>query len=125
MINKHKFKDYFFDLKTDIFKVIIMTSKTCPNCIITKPLSDFYKAGDYYQSLCKPCHNSSRKLYDRNYKKKTKKVTGFKKLSEEKQSKIIEQFTIGMSAKDIAYENNLNYNTLLYWKRTNQIISKD
>jgi hypothetical protein len=38
------------------------THKHCKNCDETKSLDNFYKAGAYYQCLCKPCHNGRRYL---------------------------------------------------------------
>jgi hypothetical protein len=36
------------------------THKYCKECDSLKEITDFYRAGAYYQCLCKPCHNGKR-----------------------------------------------------------------
>ena len=96
------------------------STKLCTGCSLTKSHDDFYRAGEYLQKLCKPCHNKSRKNYHQK-KKYVKKPTGFQKL--EKKTRTIIKNSIGkVPLKDIAKENNVSYSTLCYWNRTGKIV---
>lgn len=46
--------------------------KTCKNCKIEKNLSEFYKAGKYLQSYCKPCLKAMNLEWARNNPDKVK-----------------------------------------------------
>lgn len=101
--------------------------KLCVKCNKVKPLEGgYYKAGKSWQKLCKICHNERRVEYktSRNY---IMKPTGFKKLPEELQKKIIYDVYVRVNYKDICrkyekeYNNVLKHQTLLRWARLNQI----
>jgi hypothetical protein len=104
--------------------------KKCPGCETVKELKGgYYKAGvKAYQSLCKCCHNKTRK----NYKKNTyhKKGSGFKRLPEDLQNKIRHDVHIKIHCTNIykRYKEEypkLKYQTFLRWKRTGQILPPD
>ena len=40
-----------------------MTTKTCIECHVEKPVSDFYPSGKYLNSRCKPCCNEISRRY--------------------------------------------------------------
>ena len=46
--------------------------KTCKTCKIEKPFGEFYKAGKYYQSYCKPCLKTMNLEWARNNPEKVK-----------------------------------------------------
>ena len=99
-------------------------SKTCKACNSSKPLDDFYNAGVNKQTLCKPCHNKTRKHYKNNY---IKKCTKFQALPEYVQKIIIDDLKDGKTLAKITKEINLlsevsiNYQTLGRWKRSGLI----
>lgn len=43
-----------------------METKKCKCCLEIKPLSDFYKSGNTFQSYCKTCNINSHKSYNDN-----------------------------------------------------------
>ena len=94
--------------------------KLCVGCNTRYELTEFYRAGRYYQKLCKPCHNVNRKKYSITnfYQKKT---TGFKKLSKDKQDIIIKSLADKIPIKHIARDNGVPYITLRMWKLDGQI----
>ena len=101
-------------------------SKTCKTCFKDKQFTDFYKAGNKYQSACKPCHNAKRAQY-KNNKKYTRRATGFSKLTPETQAGIIKDISNKVSLPTIAnnYKDEPNfpsYQTLNVWKKNGQII---
>ena len=101
-------------------------SKTCLKCGVSKELkTDFYKAGKFWQSLCKVCHNKIRLKY-KNNSNYIKRPKGFTKLSEETQKNIINDIATcskdaRINYKQIARKNNINYSTLILWKRAGTI----
>ena len=46
--------------------------KTCNRCLKKKPLLEFNKAGNYYQSKCKPCQYIYKKEWQANNPKKNR-----------------------------------------------------
>jgi len=48
------------------------THKPCPNCGL-KPLSEFYKQKNGYQSLCKPCSLEASSKFDKEHIEATRK----------------------------------------------------
>lgn len=82
----------------------------------------FYKAGKYYQSTCKKCHNR-RERPNRYQRVKT----GFNLLNKETQYGVIEDILNGkLNSKQISNKYDIKYTTYLYWKRKGYIsIQKD
>jgi len=100
-----------------------MISKLCPGCNTHKHLeTEFYRAGPYYQKLCKMCHNANRLNYANNTQYQ-KKPTGFKKLPQEKQDAIINGLKEKKPIKHIARENEIPYITFRSWVKKNLIPS--
>lgn len=97
--------------------------KKCPGCKIIKSVSQYYKAGNTIQSLCKPCHNKSRTKYKQNKKKYTKKNTGFSKLDPAIQDDILYMLEIQEKLIDICEKHNIKYKTFLSWRYKNTIPS--
>ena len=96
-------------------------SKHCPECNTHKHLeTEFYRAGQYYQKLCKICHNANRLNYSNNTRYE-KRITGFKKLPQHKQDAITTAFNEKKPLKHIARENDISYMTLRSWVKKNQI----
>ena len=105
--------------------------KLCSKCQQVKPLATgYYKAGNSWQKLCKPCHNERRNEYDNptNYKPTP---TGFMKLPEELRNKIIYDIYVRVNFKDIQkkymkeYPKMASYITLLKWNKAGQIPKYD
>lgn len=100
--------------------------KYCSKCEKVKELEGgYYKAGKSWQKLCKICHNESRIEYASN-KVYIPKATGFLKLPEELQKKIIYDIYIRINFKDIYHKYKEDYpkikhQTLLKWNREKQI----
>ena len=64
----------------------IKKCKKCKTCEEVKDISDFYRAGEYWQSTCKQCQNSARiKSLKKNY---VLKSSGFYRLPEAKRHEI-------------------------------------
>ena len=91
-------------------------TKHCCKCETTKSLTDFYKAGNAYQSLCKPCHNKSRM---NTYKIRP---TGFNKLPLDVRQNIIADLANGIKLSAIAIKYNIKYFNLSNWRRKNNLI---
>ena len=101
---------------TEIIVVEKESNKYCRECKCSKPFSDYYKAGNTYQVLCKKCHNKSRrkwkiKKYPSKRVKGNKKPIGFFKLSQDVQDSIIQDIS----------ENNIKYATFMLWRRKGKI----
>ena len=107
-------------------KEVEKSVKLCVKCQKVKPLEGgYYKAGKSWQKYCKICHNERRVEYG-STKIYKPKPTGFKKLPEELQKKIIYDVYVRVNFKDIwrKYKNDypqLKHQTLLRWNRLNQI----
>jgi len=101
--------------------------KLCCVCGKVKPLEGgYYKAGKSYQKRCKICHNEKRLEYPITRKAYIPKKTGFKKLPEELQRKIIYDVYVRLNFKDITNKYKTEYpqlkhQTLLRWNRLGQI----
>ncbi len=93
--------------------------KLCTACNNFQPIENFYKAGNYHQKRCKPCHNALRKTYGGYH---VKKNTGFKKLSPETQQAVLNDITNKLSCRKIAAKHGIKYQSLLYWKRKGLIV---
>ena len=96
-----------------------MTTKTCKECNLVLPIENFYHAGKWYQSKCKPCHNMARNLYKRSPSKvkKPRKPTGFNKLPFDKRVNIIKDIQSGLNYSQVANRNSIKYVTLRVWKK--------
>lgn len=100
--------------------------KLCVKCQKVKTLEGgYYKAGKSWQKYCKICHNERRVEYG-STKTYTPKPTGFKKLPEELQKKIIYDVYVRVNFKDIytKYKGDypqVKHQTLLRWNRLGQI----
>lgn len=95
-------------------------NKFCSGCNKTLTLTNYYKAGVYYQSLCKPCHNASRKNYKTTKKPKKepiKKKVDFLKYPIEKQEAIIKMINENARCIDICDTHKINYQTFKKWRR--------
>jgi hypothetical protein len=81
--------------------------KLCPVCDTVKPLTEYYKAGNYLQTLCKVCHNIKRCAHHSNNYIKTNKPKGFLALPTEEQQKIMDMLSRGLTRAAIAnaYKN--------------------
>lgn len=95
--------------------------KKCSGCQIIKPTDDYYKSTKYLQTLCRICHNQSRKKYKINRPKYIKKLTGFNALSQETQDDIFYMIAIKYKITEICKKYKLNYKTYLGWRRNNSI----
>jgi len=101
--------------------------KTCKECKQELPRdANFYKAGKYWQSRCKPCHNKSRKSYKRwvNPNPPPKKPRAFQALSFETRCSVIKKINDGVDLKDISRDHDIKYETLKRWKRDDKLIIK-
>ena len=105
--------------------------KLCPNCEMVKPVSDFYKCGDYYQKRCKGCHNNYRKEFPQKPSAQRKKRTNestrekqFTDLSEELQNKI-KELAKTQYIKTIAKEVGITATYLYKWQRQGCFVKKD
>lgn len=97
-----------------------MSEKSCPDCNQTKSIEEFYKAGAYYQTRCKLCHNQKRtNLY---FEKKTPRVNAFQKQPEEIKSVIIERLTNGDKLKKICNDLGLNYDKFAYYRKAKLLV---
>lgn len=96
--------------------------KYCEGCDKVKSLyKDFYRGGkNSFQKYCKPCHIENRKKYKKSNSYK-KRPTGFKKLQDETRKNILNDIRVRINYKKIALKYNLNYLTLLRWKREGQL----
>jgi hypothetical protein len=96
--------------------------KLCTKCDKVKSLAGgFYKAGTSWQKYCIPCHNSQRYNYAPSNKPYIKVLKGFAKLDEDIRNKIIFDISVRINYKDISKKYNINYQTLLSWKRNKTI----
>ena len=101
--------------------------KYCGMCETVKPLEiSYYKAGKSWQKYCKLCHNKKRREYTKSRTPYVSKKTGFSKLPEKLQKKIIYDIYIKINFKDIynKYKDEypqLKYQTLLYFNKHKQI----
>lgn len=95
--------------------------KLCKVCNETKQTNNFYIAyrnNDkiVYTSLCKPCHNAKKTIYNRA-KPKIVKPNGFMKLDEIKRNQILEDIKNKIKFMEIAKKQNIKYSLILTWKR--------
>ena len=100
--------------------------KLCVKCEKVKPLQGgFYRAGTSWQKYCKICHNERRATYPKSIRTYTPKPTGFKRLPDELQKKIIYDVYVKINYKNITrkYEKeyNIKHQTLLKWAKSGQI----
>ena len=91
--------------------------KDCVKCNQNLPLTEFYayktKAGPMPCGECRKCHNAN--VY-------VKKGTGFSRLSNDQQERIINSIKNRRNKlKDIADEEGIPYANLCYWLRKNLI----
>lgn len=94
-------------------------TKKCKDCQEVKPLdTDFYKAGPSWQSRCKRCHNKNRVNYKNNagYVRRP-----YKFKNEDFIKKIKELRKQNKKWKIIAQEVNIPYQSLIQFKRLNNI----
>ena len=97
--------------------------KHCPQCDMVKPVTDFYKCGEYYQKRCKGCHNAYRKQFPQKPVTQRKKRVNehsrekrFTDLSEEMQNKINELIKTKY-IKNIAKETGVSATYLYKWQK--------
>jgi hypothetical protein len=97
--------------------------KICSGCNISKPLNTgYYKAGLYYQKLCKNCHCRSGSLsYAQKVEHIPKKLKGFSKLPIDIQKKILVDIHNKTKYKTISDRYNIGYSSLMGWKRKQTI----
>jgi len=99
------------------------THKYCKDCKEVLPIDDFYKAGKYRQSRCKPCYNKhthgnlkrARAIYKLKNPPK-KKLNGFQKLSDDQKAELL-KYLGTMPMVNVANMVGLNKYTLLRWKK--------
>jgi hypothetical protein len=97
-------------------------SKLCTNCNITKSLTEYYKAGLYYQKHCKLCFNiKSTTRYSNNKRVTPPKLKGFAKLHPVTQNQIIYAVHRGDTIKSISVFQEIKYTTLMSWKKNGKI----
>lgn len=93
--------------------------KYCVSCQQVKNREqDFYKAGSYVQTRCKPCHNQYRKAvvsYTTNRKQRPPSKT-FDSLSNEKQQDILTDLKT-MRLLPVSKKNNVSYALMRQWKK--------
>ena len=97
--------------------------KHCITCGQSKPLTEsFYRAGRFFQTNCKPCHNQLRKKWKltSTYVKRPKKPHGFLALPIETQALIKHELEELIPLTHIAKHHNINYTTFIHWKKTGQ-----
>jgi hypothetical protein len=97
-----------------------MTTKICKTCNLDKPISDYYIAyknndNNIYTSLCKPCHNNKKTIYNQS-KPKILKPNSFMKLEESKRNAILEDVKNKLKYKEIARKHDIRYNMMMFWK---------
>jgi hypothetical protein len=95
--------------------------KLCRKCNILKPLEEgYYKAGLGWQKYCRPCHNRlrTRWVVKSSY---VKKGSGFQRLSDQIQQNILKDIEDKVSYSEISRKYDINYITLMYWKKKNRI----
>lgn len=85
--------------------------KKCKDCEILKPLDHFYRAGNRYQTRCKPCHN----IFCRKYKKKKIKINPIKKLDEAHQQ-LIKDYDYSYPFSFLAQRIGVSPNTIYHWR---------
>lgn len=96
--------------------------KLCRKCNVVKELeTDYYRAGKNWQKYCKICHNKDRPKYKPAKYKYVRKGTGFCRVPKEIQEKIIYDFYVKISGREIAETYGLKQATLLGWRRKGQI----
>ena len=106
--------------------------KFCKGCEMIKPISDYYKAGNSFQSRCKPCHviyrEHNRKLSLLNQDKKGGALkpprtgkTGFQKLDQAKQDEI-HKYLDTMPLSKLAERVGVNKSTFRTWKKRGHLI---
>ena len=93
-----------------------MSEKLCVECNIIKPMTEYYKAGKYWQKHCKFCHNSNRKNFKRTSTYIAKKK-GFFALSEEIQQDIKKGLYEKVYMSILAKKYGIKYNNLLNWRK--------
>ena len=101
--------------------------KTCRKCEVTKPLSEFSRAGttpsrsSRHTSYCRPCATILRRTHKRTIP--PPKLTGFAKLSEVNRIIILADMAAGeKSLKTIANDHNIKPSTFYSWKRSGTIV---
>ena len=105
--------------------------KCCRACNQVKPLTEYYKAGNYLQANCKPCHNSYTITHRRNKPKKPKQPrprkprkptkTSFQKLPTEVQKDILNLLGTMTHAR-LARKHTINPNTFRTWLKNGHIV---
>lgn len=94
--------------------------KHCKNCLIIKPIDDFYKAGKSHQSRCKPCHIIHRREL-RQAKPKKVRGNGFQALTEDTRVDILTHLDT-LPLTKLATKFGLNPNTLRSWKTRGHLV---
>jgi hypothetical protein len=96
--------------------------KMCKGCKEVKQLdTEYYRAGKFYQSLCKICHNIKRYEYPLSKSNYQKRAIGFDKLMPTKQQEIMYDVYVKLSYRKIAAKTGIKYSTLLHWKNHGKI----
>jgi hypothetical protein len=105
---------YIYSMMSD--ETTVLRTRVCVRCNVEKTEDKFHVTRGKINSLsCRICKNLKRR---ETY---PKKVTGFLKLTDEKQAKIIREFQAHIPATVIARSNGIEYRTLMKWKYTGQI----
>lgn len=95
------------------------SEKHCPDCDTIKPMSEYYRAGPYYQRRCKPCHNKTRNKYYH------KKGNGFEGLPVEIREALTRDINNNMKKKDVATKYNFTYSRVARWCRQGKFNSTE
>lgn len=105
--------------------------KHCKGCDRELPLSEYYKAGSTYQSLCKQCHNTKRIEYHKTHYQPHKKPIGFKALPEKTQEEVKNMLNRGFNCVEIerAFKDfdikTLRAHNLRNWIKLGQLTRED
>jgi len=102
--------------------------KLCVGCDKTKYVDgNFYKAGNYFQKLCKICHNDKRKKWKiRGKMYDTPRLSSFQKLPQDIQDSVTKDFqnpkhintkAIFFKYKTECETRGINFNYLMVYRR--------
>ena len=96
--------------------------KYCKGCSNEKTIDNFYRQGKHtvnsYATLCKKCHNDSRKC-GKGYKiaRKKRNPVGFAKLPISKRIEVLTLLEKNLKLKEIERITNVKYTSLWRWRR--------
>jgi len=102
------------------------TMKKCKACEVTYPLSDFYKKGNYYSTLCTTCYKAKQKerwhsgIGFMQYKNRVENM--FRNFTDEQRNDIRNLLSMGVPKKTIANKYNFSYHKFITFLQKNHAI---